>query len=394
MYVWLDIVLALVLLGYLVQGYRLGFVRSIGAIAGIIAGGIAAAVLAPLIGSLVTDETGKVVATIVAAVVLVLLGHAVGSGVGAAIGGVLHRSPLGLLDRLLGAAASLVVSALAISMIASLAVSLGVPYVAQPIASSAVLRGITALTPQPVDRALAQLRSTVLSSGIPQLGISFGTGTSRGASDVPGVKQTAGLRDAVASVVKITGRAPACNQEQSGSGFVVARDRVLTNAHVVQGVSQPVVLAPDGQALTGRVTWFDPKRDLAVVTVRGLDASTLRIAASPAVGTTGVVAGYPFGGPFTEGGARVLQTGSVSVPDIAGGGRTERDIAAIAADVEQGNSGGPLLSTGGDVIGIVFAKSTSQSDLGYAMTPAEFRGVVDRAPSLTAAVSTGACSRG
>jgi S1-C subfamily serine protease len=387
----LDIVLALVLLGYLVQGYRLGFVRSIGAIAGLIAGGIAAALLSPLIGSLVPDETGKVVATIVAAVVLVLLGHAIGSGIGAAIGGVLRRSPLGPIDRILGAAAQLVVSALAISMIASLAVSLGVPYVAQPVASSVVLRAIGSVTPAPVDRALAQLRSTVLSSGIPQLGISLGTGVG-GSTSIPSVRQTSGLRTAAESVVKITGRAPACNQEQSGSGFVVADDRVLTNAHVVSGVTAPVVIAPNGQALSGKVTLYDPKRDLAVVAVPGLKADPLTIAPSPAVGDQGVVAGYPFGGPFTEGGARVTQTGEVTVPDVAGGGRTARQIAALAADVEQGNSGGPLLSPTGRVIGLVFAKSTSESDLGYAMTPGEFGGVVDRAPSLTSAVSTGTCS--
>jgi S1-C subfamily serine protease len=387
----LDIVLALVLLGYLVQGYRLGLVRSIGAIVGIIAGGIAAALLSPLIGSLVPDETGKVVATVVAAIVLVLLGHAVGSGIGGVIGGVLRRSPLGPIDRILGAAAQLAVSALAISLIASLAVSLGVPFVAQPVASSVVLRGIGAVTPAPVERALAQLRSTVLSSGIPQLGISLGTGGG-GDTSVPAVDQTAGLRTAAASVVKITGRAPACNQEQSGSGFVVAGNRVLTNAHVVSGVTSPVVLVPNGQALTGTVTFYDPKRDLAVITVKGMTASPLTVAASPGVGDEGVVAGYPYGGPFTEGGARVVQSGVVTVPDVSGSGRTARSIAAIAADVEPGNSGGPLLTPSGRVIGLVFAKSTSQSDLGYAMTPAEFDSVVDRAHSLTSAVSTGACS--
>jgi S1-C subfamily serine protease len=389
----LDIVLALVLLGYLVQGYRLGFVRSIGAIVGIIAGGIAAAVLSPLIGSLVPDETGKVIVTIVAAVVLVLLGHAIGSGIGGAIGGALRRSPLGPIDRLLGAAAQLVVSALAISVIASLAVSLGVPFLAQPVASSVVLRAIDTATPAPVDRALAQLRSTVLSSGIPRLGISLGTGDG-GDTAVPGVDQTAGLRAAAESVVKITGRAPACNQEQSGSGFVVAGNRVLTNAHVVSGVTDPVVLVPNGQALTGRVTYFDPQRDLAVIAVRGLSADPLTVGASPAVGRPAVVAGYPFGGPFTEGGARVVQSGEVVVPDVTGGGRTARRIAAIAADVEQGNSGGPLLTPNGRVIGLVFAKSTSESDIGYAMTPEEFGGVVDRASSLSSAVQTGACSRG
>lgn len=389
MSVWLDIVLALVLLAYLVQGYRLGLIRSLGAIVGLIAGGIAAALLSPLIGSFVKDSTGKVVATIVAAVVLVLLGHAVGSGIGAAIGGVLRRSPLGLIDRLLGAAAQLVVSALAISMIASLAVALGVPFVAQPVASSVVINTIDGVTPAPVTRALAQLRSTVLASGIPQLGISLGTG---GSAAVPGVTQTDGLRTAVRSVVKITGSAPACNQQQSGSGFVIAGDRVLTNAHVVSGVTAPVVLTPAGQALTGRVTYFDPQRDLAVIAVSGLTAATLSVAPSPAVGDRGVVAGYPFGGPFTEGGAEVVQTGAVTVPDISGGGRTSRQIAALAADVEQGDSGGPLLTSDGKVIGIVFAKSTSRSDLGYAMTPAEFSGVVSRSSSLTAAVSTGSCS--
>jgi S1-C subfamily serine protease len=231
----------------------------------------------------------------------------------------------------------------------------------------------------------------VLSSGIPSLGISLGTGVS---GAVPGVTQTAGLRTAAESVVKITGRATACDQEQSGSGFVVADDRVLTNAHVLSGVTEPVVIAPNGQALSGRVTAYDPQRDLALVVVPGLDAEPLTIAATPSGGDEGVVAGYPFGGPFTEGGARVVQTGRTSVPDVAGDGRTERSIAALAADVEQGNSGGPLLTTDGEVMGLVFAKSTSQSDLGYAMTPDEFGDLVDRAASLTTTVSTGSCSSG
>jgi S1-C subfamily serine protease len=386
----LDLVLALVLLLYLVQGYRLGFVRSIGAIVGLIAGGVAAALLSPLIGSLLPDDSARVIATIVAAVVLVLLGHALGSGIGAAIGGVLRRSPLGPIDRILGAAAQLAVCALVLSVIASLAVSLGVPYVAKPVASSVVLSTIDAVTPAPIARAIGQLRSSVLASGIPRLGITLGAGG--GSSDVPGVTQTAGLRTAAKSVVKIAGRAPACNQQQSGSGFVIASNRVLTNAHVVAGVSAPVVMAPNGQILAGRVTAFDPQRDLAVITVQSLRADPLVVAAPPATGTTGVVAGYPFGGPFSESGAKVLDSGEVTIPDIEGTGHTARHVAALAADVEQGDSGGPLLSGTGRVIGIVFAKSTSQDDLGYAMTPAEFTDVVDRAPSLTAAVPTGSCS--
>ena len=392
MTVLLDVVLLLVLLAYLVQGYRSGLVRSLGAIVGVVAGAVAAALLAPLIADLVPEDGGRVIATLVAAIVLVLLGHAVGSGVGALIGGVLRRGPLGPIDRVLGAAAGLVVSALAISVVASLAVALGVPYLAQPVASSAVLRVIDGTTPPAVDRALAQLRSTVLAGGIPRIGIDLGTGTGTGA--VPAVDRSAALTAATASVVKITGRAPACRQEQAGSGFVVSPGRVLTNAHVVAGVTDPVVLTPDGDAVTGRVTAFDPARDLALIAVRGLDERPLRIAGEPQVGDVAVVAGYPFGGPYSEGGARVVQTGRVQVPDVGDeGGSSERSIAAIKADVEQGNSGGPLLTPEGRVAGVVFAKGTGTTDLGYAMTPAEFQTVVEGARARSARVSTGRCSR-
>lgn len=388
----LDVVLVLILLAYTVQGFRLGFVRSIGAIAGVIGGIVVAVLLAPWLGSLIPDDTGRVVATIVAAVVLVLLGHALGSGVGAVIGGALRRSPLGPIDRVLGAAAQLAVSAVAVSTLASLAVGLGVPALAQPVAGSAVLRAVDAATPEPLDRALAQLRSVVLDSGIPRIGSPLGVPD--GDVALPAVDGTPALRRAEASVVKITGRAPACGQEQSGSGFVVAPDRVLTNAHVVSGVSEPVVLTRDGRAVPGRVTAFDPGRDLAIVAVRGLREQALPLAATPRGGDRGVVAGYPFGGPFTDGGAQVLRTGTVRVPDIGRSGTTARAVASIAADVEQGNSGGPLLSSRGQVLGVVFAKSTDHDDLGYAMTRAEFEDLVASAPDRTAAVPTGVCTAG
>lgn len=386
----LDIVLVLVLLAYLATGWRLGFVRSIGGMAGVVAGALAAAVVAPLVGSLVPDDTGRVVATIVAAVVLVLLGHALGAGIGAIIGGAVLKSPLGVIDRVLGAAAQTVVSALALSVIASTAVALGVPYVAQPVSGSVVLSTIDAVTPPPVDRALAQLRSVVLASGIPQLGTALGEGAS---GAVPAAPQSAALTAAERSVVKITGRAPACGQEQSGSGFVVARDRVLTNAHVLAGVTDPVVISRSGQALRGRVVQFDPTSDTALVAVDGLDADPLRLGGTPASGTIGVVAGYPYGGPFTTGGARVVRTGAVEVPDVTGGGRSSRQVASLVADVRQGNSGGPLLARDGRVIGLVFARSGEDDSLGYAMTQAEYGRVVSSASSRTSAVSTGACTR-
>ena len=254
----LDLVLVLVLLGYLVHGYRLGLVRSLGALVGIVAGAVAATLAAPFLGRLVADGGTRVAVTVLVAVLLVAAGHAAGVAVGSLLGGRLLKSPLGIVDRILGAAANLVVAALVISVVASVVAALGVPFLAQPIASSVVIRSITQATPPPVQSAIAQLRSTVLASGIPQLGEALG-GTPQ-QPDVPQVDTgTPALRTAARSVVKVTGTAYACGQDQSGSGFVIAKDRVLTNAHVLAGVRSPVVLRDDGTALVGKVVHFDPR---------------------------------------------------------------------------------------------------------------------------------------
>jgi S1-C subfamily serine protease len=389
----LDIVLVLLLLGYLVHGYRLGLIRSLGALVGIAAGAVVATLAAPFIGRFVTDGGTRVLVTIVAALVIVAIGHGVGVGIGSLLGGRLLKSPLGIVDRVLGAAANTVVAALVISVIASVVAALGVPFLAQPVASSVVLRTIDTVTPPPVQTALAQLRGTVLTSGIPKLREALG-----GLPDkpvVPGVDtRTAALTRAARSVVKVTGTAYACGQDQSGSGFVISTDRVLTNAHVLAGVRSPVVLRDDGAALVGKVTYFDPSSDLAVVAVPGLGRPALAVDSTPAVGTTGVIDGFPFGGPFSSGGAKVLQVGETRVPDVAGSGTSVRSLATVAADVEQGNSGGPLLSTAGHVLGIVFAKSSTTADIGYAMTPTQFDKVVGHAASYRTAVSSGACTKG
>ncbi len=98
----LDIVLVLLLLGYLVHGYRLGLIRSLGALVGIVAGAVVATLAAPLIGRLVSDGGTRVIVTIVAALVLVAIGHAIGVGIGSLLGGRLLKSPLGIVDRVLG----------------------------------------------------------------------------------------------------------------------------------------------------------------------------------------------------------------------------------------------------------------------------------------------------
>lgn len=385
----LDLVLALILLATLLAGFGRGLLATLGGLVGLVAGGAAAYWVVPLVNDAAPARWrgALVVAT---AVVLPLLGSSLGAQVGHALRRGVDRTRLRGVDRLLGGVVSVVVVALAMSFVGSAIAATGVPVLAPAIASSSVLRTIDRLTPAPVSRTLAELRGTVLHSGLPQLGDLLGPQPS---PTVPTVDlASAPLTEASRSVARIQGTAYSCGVSSSGSGFVVAPDRVVTNAHVVAGVDRPVVELPGQRARTGRVVYLDPVVDLAVIAVDHLGVAPLPMSPTLAVGAVGAVQGYPYGGPLTSGGARVLAVDTAKVPDIHGQPGTERELYALAAVVRPGNSGGPLLTTDGKVAGIVFARAESSPDLGYAMTQAELAPVVAKASALTSTVSSGACA--
>lgn len=389
----LDVLLILLLLVYLGEGWRNGFARSISTIAGILGGGIAAFFAIPLVAQIVPSPFWRTIVTVAVAVALLVGGHAAGNAIGRAIRGRIRETPLSGPDRFFGALANVVVSALVTALIAGSVGVLGIPFLSTAISGSWVLRGIDAITPAPVDAALAQVRSLVLEEGLPSIGEALG-----GISTSPGVPDvdtgTDALSVAAQSVVRISGNAYACGQNQSGTGFVVSADRIVTNAHVVAGVPEPVVEAPNGQALDGRVVYFDPEDDLAIVAVEGLTVAPLDLSAPLKVGDEAVIDGYPFGGPFATGPAEVLAVSNEQIADIYSSSSSTREVYSLAARVNPGNSGGPLLTTSGDVAGVVFARSASDDALGYAMTNTELSPVVSAAPGLATAIQPGACVRG
>jgi S1-C subfamily serine protease len=389
----LDVLVVIVLLVYLSEGWRNGFLRSLAAIVGLVAGAVAAFFSIPLVGAIVPDPFWRTFLVVSVAVAFILLGAMLGAAVGRAIQGRVERAPLRPLERVGGAFANLVAGALITALIAGSVASLGIPVLSQSVSNSWVLQAIQTVTPEPVTAALARLRSAVLAQGLPVISGGFG-----GITKSPGVPQmatnTAALSAAAASVVRINGTAYACGQNQSGSGFVISKDRIVTNAHVVAGVQQPVIEAPNGQTLDGRVVYFDPDNDLAVISVSGLGAPTLALSDALGVGNKAVIDGYPYGGPFTTGGAQILAKSEESVENIYSSKRTIRELYTVAADIEPGNSGGPLLSEDGRIAGIVFAKSSDDPNLGYAMTDTLLDPLVQHASMMTSAVSSGSCVKG
>jgi S1-C subfamily serine protease len=186
------------------------------------------------------------------------------------------------------------------------------------------------------------------------------------------VLSSAGLGRSRNSIVKVMGIAPSCQRKIEGSGFVISPQHILTNAHVVAGVTQEqTVTTRLGAQFSARVVLFDPERDLAVLYVPGLNARTLQFAGPANLGDEAIVAGYPRDHGFTTVPARVGDDQLAQAPDIYQSKEVTRQIYSVRANVEPGNSGGPLLAPNGQVDGVVFAAAVGVKDTGYALTASE-----------------------
>ena len=139
----------------------------------------------------------------------------------------------------------------------------------------------------------------------------------------------------------------------SGSGFVVAPGRVLTNAHVVRGCRALLARNAEGRRARSGVVRADPRVDLALVDVPAAFGPALAFRDAPPVqrGEAVVTYGFPLTGLLSSG--PTLTTGSVSALT---GLRDTPLHYTISAPVQPGNSGGPLLDAQGNVIGVVVAK--------------------------------------
>ena len=385
----LDLLLVVLLIGYLIYGFRRGLALSVASILGAVLGAVAAFFAIPLVTSWIGTTMWRLPIVLLTVFVLIGAGIAVGTAIGRVIRTGVVKGPLRGVDKFLGGLVSVAATAIVISMLAFGIGSLGVPVLSQAISSSRVVAVIDTVTPAPVRELEAQVRAVVAQQGIPRVLDSIGVGTPL---PIPTGAANAAQEKAAHSVMKITGNAYACGQNQTGSGFVVAPGRVVTNAHVVAGVTDPIVESPDGGSWKGTVVYFDTVNDLAVIAAGGMPTAALAVGPTLAQGATAVFDGYPLGGPFSSKPAAVQGVGTVRVPDIYGANATPREVYSLAADVQQGNSGGPVIDASGTVAGVIFAKSSTSSNLGFALTAAELAPVAAQAASLSTEVPSGHCT--
>jgi S1-C subfamily serine protease len=396
----LDLVLAAVLVGYALNGYRQGFVVSMMSLVGFLSGGALGMWLLPELlrrwESVDSNTLARIMVLLVGVFFLAGLGQAVAVVVGARLRRGLRVKPARVVDSVVGVLASvLAVSVLVWFMAGALRGGAPAP-LAKAIGGSGIVQTIDRFVPPQTARLFAGFRSVLAREGFPR--VFEGVQAERIAPVAPPDNQLgfgAGVARAATSIVKITGVAASCNRGQEGSGWVVAPERVVTNAHVVAGTrSEQVRIQGTGRSYDARVVVFDPERDLAVLLVPGLPAPALSQGSNLRRSDGAVVAGFPLDGPYRLDSARVRDVLKATGADIYGNAGVVRGIYSLFARVEPGNSGGPLLSPGGQVVGIVFAKSLDDDNTGYALTLDEARPVLEAANRSFLPVSTGGCAAG
>jgi S1-C subfamily serine protease len=389
-----DLILIALIIMFALNGYRQGFLVGALSFFGFFGGALLGLQLAPIIVERMDSALTRVVVSLALVFGLALAGQTIAAWAGTRLR-LAIRSPGGRqVDDVGGILVSVVALLLVAWMVAGPLGSSSVPTVAASVRNSAILGAVDAVMPNQARVLYNGLRDTIANGDFPNV---FGDLTPTQAREVdppdPELANSPAVRAARQSVVKIYGSAPSCRRRIEGSGFVFAPQHVMTNAHVVAGTRNSLVVELNRQRETGRVVYYNPNLDLAVLYVPELDAPPMAWADQEAqTGADAIVIGFPLDGPFTATSARVRDVRRVKGPNIYDNATVVREVYTIRAEVRSGNSGGPLVSRGGRLLGVIFAAAVDDPETGFALTADEARPVTEATANRTAAVGTGACA--
>jgi S1-C subfamily serine protease len=389
-----DLILIGLIIMFALNGYRQGFLVGALSFVGFFGGALVGLQAAPVVVERMESPLSRVVVSLLAVFGLALLGQTIAAWAGTRLRHAISSERGRRADDVGGILVSVVALLLVAWMVAGPLASSSMPAVARSVRNSAILGAVDSIMPNQARVLYNGLRDTIANGDFPNV---FGDLTPTRAREVaapdPKLANSQAVKVARASVVKITGSAPSCRRRIEGSGFVFAPQHVMTNAHVVAGTTGNLSIEVNGAKEVGRVVLYNPDLDLAVLVVQDLEAPTMEWAPDAAsTGADAVVVGYPLDGPFRATSARVRDVRDVKGPDIYENTTVVREVYTLRAEVKNGNSGGPLIDTSGQLLGVIFAAAVDDPETGFALTADEARPVAEAAAGRTQPVSTGPCT--
>lgn len=387
----LDVILAVTLAAAAIAGYRRGAALQLFSYGGLLIGLAAGALVAPRLSTMVQGPAAQAGV----ALTTLLLAGAVGDAAGWVLGTRLRNravgSRFGSADAAGGSLVALVATLFAVWFIALNLVNGPFPSISSEVRGSTIVRGLDGALPDPPS-VVGEVRRFLDRFGFPEV--------FEGIPPAPGdpvhnpTREETELTTSLASGSTVMILGQACGHIQEGSGFVVADRYVVTNAHVLAGVTAPEVRTSEGGGTGATTVFFDPELDLAVLLTPDDLGPPLTLAAEDVErGAVGAVLGYPEGGPLEGAGAAVRQPIPALGHDIYGRSDVERDVYELQTRVRPGNSGGPFVLPDGRVAGLVFAASSVDPAIGYAIRSTEILDEVQLAVASTTSVDTGPCIR-
>ena len=387
-----DGFIVVAVLAAMTSGWRQGGLASLLSAVGILAGFIIGLGVAPLVLQ-ITDQVGiRFLLALGMLILLIGLGQLLGSALGHAIRDRMKTKSGQRVDSSFGAILMSVFSLVLIWLIATpMATGLS-NSVGKGVRESAILREVNKVMPDELTQLPRSISGMLNDSGLPPVMMPWEDGSSVDveAPDIE-VADQAMVQDIRPSVVHVIADADGCRRRMMGSGFVTADNYVVTNAHVVAGTQTAYVDTVVG-IKEARVVYYNPEVDIAVLRAENLGLEPLAWADGPAyTGDDAVVMGFPHSGPFTANAARIRERVNIAGPDIYSNSRVERESYILRGTVVQGNSGGPLISSDGTVLGLIFGASVDDTDTGYAITAEEVRAHIGDVTRFENSVDTQEC---
>lgn len=348
-----DLLLVLGILFFGVLGAYRGLAAQAFALGGLALGALAGSFFAPY---LVPDNSPwtPLAGLAGAAVGALVLGSLAASAGGRVSFALAARPVLAVADRVGGVAAGALLGLALAWLVAVLALQQPALGLRAEVRESAFLpRLVSAVPPDRLLRALNRFDPLPLLPGM----------ADRLPPPDPSVLETAGAPVAQ-SVVKIQGSS--CGVGAQGSGWVVRRGLVATNAHVIAGQGDTQVLAPNGQVLDALPVYVDAANDVALMRVRGLQAPRLRTDDRDRFPLPVALVGYPRNGPLVAVAGTADEPRTVLAPDAYGNGLGPRAVVLLRGGIQPGDSGGPVVDRRGRVVAMIFA-GTRNGEGGYAV---------------------------
>src|SRR6516225_4920589 len=232
---WLDIAVLAVAFIAAISGWRSGALGSVLSFVGVLLGALAGVLLAPHIVSHIAAPRAKLFTALFLILALVVVGEVAGVVLGRAVRSAIRSSTIRLVDSIVGVGVQLIVVLTAAWLLATpLTQSKDQPELAAAVRGSRVLAKVNELAPPWLKTVPKRLSALLNTSGLPAVLEPFSrTPVIPVASPDPALANNPVVLATQPSVVKVRSLAPSCQKVLEGSGFVIAPNRVMTNAHVV-----------------------------------------------------------------------------------------------------------------------------------------------------------------